>query len=66
MCIRTRGHGNSTLAKHSQKAINFVPFANLVYSGTNDTKKKLVIIFDKNDKVLDYLITENKGETGFG
>lgn len=52
--------------KKSSKPINFVPYANLFYSGTNDTKKKLVMIFDKNDTLLDFLVTETAEESKQG
>jgi outer membrane protein assembly factor BamE (lipoprotein component of BamABCDE complex) len=52
--------------KRNLKAVNFVPVANWFMRGTNDTKKKLVIIFDKNDVVKKHQSTTAKGETKMG
>jgi len=62
------GHKKWTYAhtKSSLKATNYIPVVSLITGGTNDTTKKLVVIFDKNDRVLDHLVTLNKGETKVG
>lgn len=52
--------------KSDLKATAYIPYVNLVSSGTNDTTKKLIICFDKQDRVVDYMITQSKGETKTG
>lgn len=52
--------------KSTATAISYVPYVNLLKSGTNDLSKKLVIVFDKNDRVADYITTESKGQTNLG
>lgn len=54
-------HTKSTLT-----AISYVPYANLISSGTNDLTKKLVIVFDEKDRVMDFITTESKGKTNTG
>ncbi len=48
------------------KLINYVPYANLFASGTNDTKKTLVILFDDKGIVKNYINSDAKGETKTG
>lgn len=52
--------------RSTAKLINFVPIANSLVQGTDDTTKKLVLIFDENDKLVNYVITHSKGETKVG
>lgn len=51
--------------RKSGKAINYVPVANWVVGGTNDTKKSLVILFD-GDIVKNYSMAVSEGETKGG
>ncbi|MDD3596488.1 hypothetical protein [Sulfuricurvum sp.] len=53
-------------ARASSKPINFIPFANLIYSGYNTTTKTVVVEFDKNGLVKEYLAKESEGETKRG
>lgn len=55
-----------SFARAAHKGINFVPYANMVYSGTNDDAKGLSISFDKNGIVESYVHTQSKGETKSG
>lgn len=52
--------------RSSSKGINFVPYANLVYSGTNDNTRKLKILFDTEGKVEFFAFANSKGETKAG
>jgi outer membrane protein assembly factor BamE (lipoprotein component of BamABCDE complex) len=52
--------------RSESKAINFVPIAGLFSQGTNDTKKKLVIIFNKDGSVKKHVFSASKGETNVG
>lgn len=47
------------------KGINYVPVANWFVSGTNDTKKTLVVLFD-GDIVKNYSVATAEGETKGG
>lgn len=53
-------------ARSSSKPINFIPFANLIYSGYNTTTKTVVVEFDNNGIVKEYLAKEAEGETKRG
>jgi len=55
-----------SFTRSSAKGVNFIPYANLVYSGTNDDIKKLKILFDKCGKVINYIHSASKGETKGG
>jgi len=48
------------------KFINFVPIVNTFKSGTNDTTKKVVIVFDKNGIIKNHAVVSAKGETKAG
>jgi len=50
----------------SEKAINYVPVANWFTRGTNDLTKNLVVLFNKDGKVDDYIFSSSKGETNSG
>lgn len=47
------------------KAVNYIPVANWVVGGTNDTTKTLVILFD-GDIVKNYSVAIAEGETKGG
>lgn len=48
------------------KAVNFIPVANWFVQGTNDTTKTLVVLFDDNGVVKNYINSDAKGETKGG
>lgn len=48
------------------KAVNYVPVVNWFVQGTNDTTKSLVVIFDDNGVVKNYINSDAKGETKAG
>ncbi|HBC71374.1 MAG TPA: hypothetical protein DCZ38_01135 [Coxiellaceae bacterium] len=52
--------------KNDSKAINFVPIANWFTAGTNDTKKKLVFIFNKDGSLQKHAFSKSRGETKAG
>jgi outer membrane protein assembly factor BamE (lipoprotein component of BamABCDE complex) len=52
--------------KVEEKYINFVPYASLLYNGTNDTTKKLKIKFNKQNTIENYNFTSSNGETKRG
>ena len=52
--------------RESPKAINYVPVANKIYNGTNDTDKQLIIIFDQHNIVDQIAFTNSQGETKNG
>ena len=52
--------------RNTPKVSNFIPIISWFVTGTNDTTKKLVVIFRKDSIVKDYLVIEGKGETKTG
>ena len=52
--------------KSKSKVINFIPYANIIKSGTNDENKEIVIFFDKHQIVKHHRYLESKGETSAG
>jgi outer membrane protein assembly factor BamE (lipoprotein component of BamABCDE complex) len=48
------------------KAVNYIPVANWFVGGTNDTTKSLVVLFDDNGIVKNYINSDAKGETKGG
>lgn len=54
-----------THIKRSAMARNYIPVVNWVSSGTNDTTKKLVMVFN-NGVLVDYSTSTSKGETKAG
>jgi len=48
------------------KAVNYIPVASLFVQGTNDTTKTLVVLFDDNGVVKNYINSDAKGETKGG
>ena len=55
-----------SFTRSSAKGVNYIPYAKLMYSGTNDDIKKLKILFDKCGKVINYIHSTSKGETKGG
>jgi len=55
-----------SFTRSSAKAANFVPVVSAFYRGTNDTTKKLKIVFNKEGKLLRYAFTSSQGETKLG
>lgn len=55
-----------THTRRDAKAVNYVPVVNWFVAGTNDTTKTLVIIFDDNGVVKNYINSDAKGETKGG
>lgn len=49
-----------------EKGSNYIPIIGAFTAGTNDTTKKLKIIFDKNGRVATYSMSQAKGETKVG
>ena len=54
-----------THVKHSSMARNYIPVVNWFSSGTDDTTRKLVILF-KDDVVDSFTTTTSQGETKGG
>lgn len=52
--------------KSQAKGSNFIPVVNIFAQGTNDTKKTLVIVFNKKGVVQNHAYSESKGETNTG
>jgi outer membrane protein assembly factor BamE (lipoprotein component of BamABCDE complex) len=48
------------------KGVNFVPLVSAFYRGTNDTIKRLTIIFDTSGKVLRHAFSNSQQETHMG
>lgn len=48
------------------KFVNYVPVANWFVAGTNDTTKSLVIVFEENGVVKNFITSDAKGETKGG
>lgn len=48
------------------KLVNYVPVANWFVAGTNDTTKSLVIVFEENGIVKNFITSDAKGETKGG
>lgn len=55
-----------THVRKDAKFVNYIPIVNWFGSGTNDTTKTLVIIFDDNGIVKNYINSDAKGETKGG
>ncbi|MDP1723099.1 MAG: hypothetical protein Q8L85_00135 [Alphaproteobacteria bacterium] len=52
--------------RSSAKGINYIPYASLVYNGTNDTTKRLKILFNKDGIVENHTFSTSAGETKRG
>ena len=48
------------------QGINYVPVASLFYNGTNDTTKRLKIVYDCQNRVNKYAFSQSQGETRLG
>ncbi|MBW6488550.1 outer membrane protein assembly factor BamE [Sulfurimonas sp.] len=48
------------------KLVSYVPVANWFVAGTNDTTKSLVIVFEENGVVKNFITSDAKGETKGG
>lgn len=48
------------------KGVNYVPIVSSFYSGTNDTKKQLIILFDTTGRVTKHAFSTSRGETKLG
>lgn len=48
------------------KGINYVPVVNWFVSGTNDTTRSLVIVFNEDNTVKNYINSDAAGETKGG
>jgi len=48
------------------KPTNFIPYVNLVYSGSEGDKKSLVIFFDRSKVVQQYTISSSKVDVSTG
>jgi len=55
-----------SFVRSTLKGASYIPYANLVYNGTNDTTKKLKVLFNDKDKVEHYAFSTAKGETKNG
>lgn len=55
-----------THTRKDAKFVNYVPVANWFVAGTNDTTKSLVIVFDDNGIVKNFITSGAKGETKGG
>ena len=52
--------------RSKSKAINFVPYVNILCSGSNTQTKRVVVLFDREDVVTRYTMTDAEGETYSG
>lgn len=48
------------------KGINYVPYASLFYRGTNDSTRRLKVLFNKDGIVENHTFSHSKGETKMG
>lgn len=48
------------------KLTNYIPIVDIFVKGTNDTTKTLVVLFNDNGTVKNYIASEAKGETKGG
>jgi hypothetical protein len=48
------------------KPTNFIPYVNIVYSGSEGDKKTLVIFFDKQKVLQDYTMSTSRIDTSHG
>ncbi len=49
-----------------EKGINYVPVVSMFVRGTDDETKSLVVLFNKDNTVSDYIFSKSKGETKAG
>ena len=52
--------------KSTAKGVNYIPYVSLAYSGTNDTTKKLKILFNTSGIVEFFTFNTSQGETKNG
>lgn len=52
--------------RKSAKGVNYVPVVNWFVAGTNDTTKTLIVLFDDNGVVKNYIASSAEGETKGG
>lgn len=52
--------------RSESKGVNFVPIANLFYRGTNDTTKRLKLIFNQQGVLVRHAMSSSNGETKLG
>lgn len=65
-----RNNGNElwtySFRRSSAKGINYVPYVNTFYRGTNDTMRRLKILFNKDGILENYSFAKSEGETKMG
>lgn len=63
-----QGHEKWTYkhVRHEVKGESYIPVVNWFSRGTDDEKKKLVIIFDDEGRVMKYAESQSNGETKVG
>ncbi len=54
------------LEKVSPDAINFIPYVNILVAGSSGVKKELTILFDDEDRVKKFNMSESKIKTRTG
>lgn len=52
--------------RKSAKGVNYVPVVNWFVAGTNDTTKTLIVLFNDNGVVKNYIASSAEGETKGG
>ncbi len=52
--------------RSADKLVNYVPYANLVYNGTNDNIKKLKLLFTTSGVLEFFAFSNSQGETKNG
>lgn len=52
--------------RRDAKAVNYIPVANWFVAGTNDTTKTLIVLFNDNGTLKNYIASDAKGETKGG
>lgn len=55
-----------THVRNDAKVVNYIPVANWFVAGTNDTKKSLIVLFNDNGTVKNFINSDAKGETKGG
>ncbi|MCL4432529.1 MAG: outer membrane protein assembly factor BamE [Epsilonproteobacteria bacterium] len=55
-----------THVRKDAKAVNYIPVANWFVAGTNDTTKSLIVLFNDNGTVKNFINSDAKGETKGG
>lgn len=52
--------------RRDAKAVNFIPIVSMFVKGTNDTTKTLIVLFNEDGTVKNYIASDAKGETKGG